>query len=213
MNRVNLAALTLVSLSCLAPQSARAANLLVNGSFEQPFSTVNQWPSIPGWTRTCGTSVEIQSTAGTSWGAYDGTQWWESDGLTNTCLIQTIPTSFNAVYQLTFAHSARPGVPNNDVQVWWNGTFVALASANGVGNNNTAWQVGIFNLIANGPTGTIEFIAAGPQDQLGGLIDGVSIEPLYCSLNAPCPGDANGDGFVNFQDITVVLANFNAICP
>lgn len=214
MNRVNLAALTLVSLSCLAPQTAKGVNLLNNGSFEQPPSTVNQYPSIPGWTRTCGTSVEIQNGAFIGpFNAYDGAQWWESDGVDNTCLTQTVATTFNSVYQLTFAHSARPGILNNNVQVYWNGTLIATAVANGVGNTNTAWQVGIFNVVATGPISTVEFRAGGPSDQLGGYIDGVSLEPLYCSLNAPCPGDANGDGFVNFQDITVVLANFNVICP
>lgn len=29
----------------------------------------------------------------------------------------------------------------------------------------------------------------------------------------PCPGDANGDGLINFADITNVLANFNMPCP
>ncbi|MBL8746412.1 MAG: hypothetical protein JNK58_08665 [Phycisphaerae bacterium] len=28
-----------------------------------------------------------------------------------------------------------------------------------------------------------------------------------------CPGDADGNGLVNFADITSVLANFNAVCP
>jgi hypothetical protein len=192
---------------------ASAVNLLVNGSFESPLSTVNQWPTIPGWTRICGSAVEIQSTAGTGWSAFDGGQWWESDGLDNTCLIQTVPTAFNGVYRLTFAHSARPGVADNAVQVWWNGTLVANVNANGVGNANTAWQVGIFNLIGNGPSGTVELIATGVQNQLGGLIDGVSLEPLYCYDRPFCFGDANGDGMVNFMDITAVLAAFNTACP
>ncbi len=30
---------------------------------------------------------------------------------------------------------------------------------------------------------------------------------------APCPGDANGDGMVNFDDVTEVIANWGAGCP
>ncbi|MBL8746084.1 MAG: DUF642 domain-containing protein [Phycisphaerae bacterium] len=213
MKNVNLAVLTLVSVSALAPQTARAVNLLNNGSFEQPPSTVNQYSSIPGWTRTCGTSVEIQSFAGTGLNAFDGNQWWESDGVNNTCLTQTVATQFNKVYQLTFAHSARPGIVNNAVEVYWNGTLLISINANGVGNTNTAWQVGIFNVVATGATSTLEFRAAGPSDALGGYIDGVSLEELYCDTRPRCFGDANGDGIVNFADISAVLAAFNTVCP
>ncbi len=213
MNRSNLAALTLVSLSALAPQTAKAVNLLNNGSFEQPPSTVNQWPSIPGWTKTCGTSVEIQSVAGIGLSAFHGTQWWEADGVNNTCLSQTVPTVFNGVYQLSFAHSARPGVAINTVEVYWNGSLLAVMNANGIGNTNTLWQLPIYTVVAYGPTSTLEFRAGGPSDALGGYIDGVALEPLFCDLRPRCFGDANGDGIVNFADITSVLAAFNTICP
>jgi hypothetical protein len=29
----------------------------------------------------------------------------------------------------------------------------------------------------------------------------------------PCPGDAKGDGVVNFADVNEVFSNFGAICP
>lgn len=212
MNRRVRTGLFVACVSLVGP-SALAANLLSNGSFEQPPSTVNQYPAIPGWTRTCGTSVEIQSFAGTGLSPYDGSQWWESDGVDNTCLTQTVATTFNQVYQLTFAHSARPGIVNNAVEVYWNGTLLININANGVGNTNTAWQVGIYNVVAYGPTGTVEFRAAGPSDALGGYIDGVSLEPLFCDLSPPCFGDANGDGIVNFADISAVLAAFGTLCP
>lgn len=34
-----------------------------------------------------------------------------------------------------------------------------------------------------------------------------------CLAPAPCPGDADGNGIVNFSDITSVLANFGFQCP
>ena len=212
MNRLVLPTFVLASTSMLAAD-ARAVNLLVNGSFEQPPSTVQQYPAIPGWTRTCGTSIEIQSFAGTGLSPYDGSQWWESDGVDNTCVSQTVATTFNQVYRLTFAHSPRPGVVDNTVEVYWNGNLLDTAAASGVGNSNTAWQVGIYNVVAYGPSTTLEFRAVGPSNSLGGYIDGVSLEPLFCDLVPPCPGDANGDGQVNFADITAVLANFGVMCP
>lgn len=213
MNRVNLASLTVASLSLFAAGHASAVNLLVNSSFEQPPSTVNQYSSIPGWTRTCGTSVEIQSTVGTGWSAYDGSQWWESDGVDNTCITQSVPTAVNQVYQLTFAHSARPGVADNAVAVYWNGQLLININASGIGNTNTAWQVGIYNVVAYGPTSTVEFRATGSSNALGGLIDGVLLEPLHCYTRPFCYGDANGDGVVTFADISAVLSAFNTMCP
>lgn len=41
-----------------------------------------------------------------------------------------------------------------------------------------------------------------------------SLLPSGVSYFAPaCPGDANGDGMVNFQDVTAVLSMFTASCP
>jgi hypothetical protein len=37
--------------------------------------------------------------------------------------------------------------------------------------------------------------------------------PILCLNRVACPGDANGDGVVNFTDITVVLANFGTTWP
>lgn len=210
MNRALIASTVVL----LAAGAANAVNLLANGSFEQPPSTVNQYSSIPGWTRTCGTSVEIQSFVGTGGlNAYDGSQWWESDGVNNTCLSQTVATVTNGVYQLSFAHSARPGVAINTVEVYWNGNLLATMNANGVGNTNTLWQLPIYTVVATGPTSTLEFRAGGPSDALGGYIDGVSLDQLYCDLRPRCFGDANGDGVVDFADITAVLSAFGTPCP
>lgn len=177
MRRIHLSAFALIALILLSAPLA-SANLLVNGSFEQPFSTVSQWTSIPGWTRTCGTTVEIQNAASMFLAPFDGNQWWESDGVDNTCLAQTIATQFNTVYRVTFAHSARPGVKSNAVAVYWNGSLLTTVDANGLLNTNTAWQVGSFYVVASGPSSTLEFRAAGRQDQLGGFIDGVSVEEV-----------------------------------
>lgn len=199
--------LTLLTLALA--QSAGAANLLTNASFESPPTTVSLYPSIPGWTRTCGSAVELQSTAGTGWTAAHGTQWWEADGSDNTCLTQTVPSAVNSVYQLTFFYSPRPGVFDNGVEILFNGQVIATLNVDGTNFANTAWQQGIYNVVSYANTATVELRAFGPSNALGGLIDGVTLEPLVCGF---CAGDTNGDGVVDFTDIGNLLAN-NGPCP
>ena len=184
---------------------ADALNLLTNASFENPPTTVSVYNSIPGWTRTCGTGVEIQSVGGTGWGAADGTQWWESDGNNNTCLTQSVPSAVNTVYQMSFWYSPRPGVLDNGVEVLFNGQVIATLNVSGIGLTNTAWQQGIYNVVSYSNTATVELRAFGPSNALGGLVDGVVLEARACGR---CPGDANDDGAVTFADIVFILANF-----
>jgi hypothetical protein len=66
-----------------------------------------------------------------------------------------------------------------------------------------------FNVVAYNVPSSFEFYAVGPSNGLGGLIDGVSLEPLFCNLVPPC----SGDGVVNFADISAVLTAFNSMCP
>jgi hypothetical protein len=48
---------------------------------------------------------------------------------------------------------------------------------------------------------------AGPARFAAFMISVTSTPPAFC------PGDSNGDGVVNFGDVTSVLANFGAFCP
>ena len=36
---------------------------------------------------------------------------------------------------------------------------------------------------------------------------------LFAWPTAPCTGDANQSGIVDFQDVVSVLTNFNLVCP
>lgn len=199
-----------LSAGLAASSTASAVNLLVNASFENPVVTVAQLPAIPGWTRTCGTSIELQNTGSTGLLADDGRQWWESDGVDNTCLAQSVPSALNRVYRLSLAHSPRPGVANNSVDVRFNGQTIATINANGVGNTGNVWTTYTYTVVSYGPVATVEIGASGPVDLLGGFVDDVQLEDLRCPS---CAGDANNDGVVNFSDISAVLANFGFICP
>lgn len=193
-----------------AAGTAHAVNMVVNGSFEQPtVGAVSQFTTIPGWTRTCGTTIEIQG-AGTGLLANDGVQWWEADGVNNTCINQSFTTLPNGQYQLLMAFSPRPGVADNRVGIYWDGNLVATLNASGVGNSTNQWTTVGYTLTATSGTATLELRGAGVNDALGGFIDNVRLEFVGCKPH--CPGDANDDGVVNFADITSVLANFGLPC-
>ena len=65
-------------------------------------------------------------------------------------------------------------------------------------------------------TGTTDFdlvsCAAPLSPQTNDYVATFDCEPL-CDGGSSCAGDANGDGVVNFGDITSVLANWNTTCP
>lgn len=190
--------------------SAHAVNLITNGSFESPtVSTTSLLLAIPGWTRVCGSFIEVQGQV-IGWTASDGTQWWEADGVDNTCINQTVTTLPNGQYQLSLAFSPRPGVVDNRVTLFWNGTPLTTFNASGAGLTNTQWTLFSFTVTAPSSTGTIELRGTGTSDALGGLIDNVKLEFIGCKPF--CPGDADGDGDRDFADITAVLASFGQPC-
>lgn len=95
------------------------------------------------------------------------------------------------------------GGPGNHVAAWDGDSWSTL----GTGFNIGAWAVAVFDDDADGPD--------PPALYVGGeftVVDSVPIQHLArwgCPRITPPPcADANGDGDVNFADITAVLANF-----
>lgn len=73
---------------------------------------------------------------------------------------------------------------------------------------------------ANGPTlllesvfGSLENIRVMVKDPCGFEVESGSASLTVIPAPMSCPGDANGNGAVNFADITEVLTNFNLTCP
>jgi len=160
------------------------ANLIVNGSFENPARTGNSWAvytSIEGWATTSGPGIEIQkNVAGAS---YDGVQHVELDSHGNSAMRQYIDTVIGQSYNLTFAYSPRPGVSSgsNLIDVLWN--TVSLTSGLGItgtGAANTVWRIMNFTVIGTGSNlgDSLVFMATGNNDSLGGYIDAVSLTPV-----------------------------------
>jgi hypothetical protein len=155
---------------------AAQANLLVNGSFEDPLiadGTYALFTSIPGWTLASGPSIELQRNIAGS--PYDGLQFLELDSDANSSVYQDVSTVVGAPYSLRFAYTPRPGVgaASNGVDVFVNGSSVA--SLTGIGGAGTAWQVYEFLFTGNGSS-RIQFTGVGISDSLGGYIDAVSVD-------------------------------------
>lgn len=105
--------------------------------------------------------------------------------------------------------------------------------APGISSTSEGATSGVFTFTTTAPTTAGEYyISVGEGLDFGfnpavtgqpgfDLSLGVVGSPVYNSFlisvvnapPAPCAGDANGDGTVNFADISTVLANFGSACP
>jgi hypothetical protein len=176
-----------------AASPARASDLVVNGSFEQPVVATGSFlvtTALPGWT-VSGVGVEIQNNIAFLGGtAYDGAQYVELDSTANSCMQQVVPTIAGQKYTLIFAYSPRPHqlASTNEVDVKLNGTLIAALAQDGTANSHSAWSVQDYAFTAAGPT-TLQFCAAGTSDGVGGWIDDVLILPAQ-SGGVPAAGGA-----------------------
>jgi hypothetical protein len=78
----------------------------------------------------------------------------------------------------------------------------------GIPSNNVSYQSST-QIICTLPPG------AG-RNQAVTVVDGAAVGLLTNAVSyfsPSCPGDANGDGMVNFADVAAVLASFTAACP
>ncbi len=165
----------------LAQSGQSWANLIVNGSFEEPNIATNSFSiltNISGWATTFGPGIEIQDNVAGA--PFLGAQHVELDSTGNRGMAQSVATSLGTTYHLSFAYSARPGISaaDNGIQVFFNGGLLANLAANGVGLQNTDWQV--FNFDVSGAAGTsvLEFRATGASNSLGGYLDDVRLEKV-----------------------------------
>ncbi len=153
-----------------------SANLILNGSFEAPAIANGSWQigGIANWYSTQGDGGEIQrNAAGT---AYDGQQLLELDGNQNSNLLQNVPTTPGASYNLSFQYSPRPGIgaASNPVEVYFGGALLDTLTGDGAGD--TVWSLHDFSVFGgSGVSTTLEFRGVGTSDSLGGYIDDVRL--------------------------------------
>ena len=160
---------------------ASAANIVINGSFEDPdipFGSFNIFDAIPGWALAFGCGIEIQDHSAGS--PHTGGQLVELDSSCSSGIYQDLTTTPGQLYDLGFAYSPRPGVFDNRIRVMWDDGVIQDLQGNGVGLGDTAWEVhDITCLSADSADATrrLEFDdTSGFPFSFGGYIDSVSVE-------------------------------------
>lgn len=160
------------------------ANLLVNGSFENNgsnlYANYGSWQtytSISGWSNTGYVEIQNNGLYGASSVAADGTNWLELDSYASYSISQGFGAVAGQTYTLSFAYAGRPDAPiyDDSVLVKVNGvatTFNTTASTWGQPLN---WLTGSLTFTSNG-SDVISFIAEGPSDGLGILLDNVNVD-------------------------------------
>jgi hypothetical protein len=179
MKKVSLLVLTVALLVSLAAVSARADELITNGSFEDPAITAGNWyiyNSIDGWQGL--DQIEVRNNvAGT---AFDGVNFVELDADYNSSMFQVVSTTADQDYKLSFYYAPRIDVAeeSNGIALFFND--LSLGTVKGY-SHTPSWVN--FSFIVKG-TGSdkITFSAVGDSDSYGGSIDKVSMSSV------PLPG-------------------------
>ena len=186
---------------------AASANLITNGSFEEPDITGDSlngedWslldPStVPGWdfpTLIPGTTIEIQSQPLNGWTAADGDQWVELDSDNPYFITQWVALQANTTYELSFAFSSRPDTDGADNTMFW-GVGQGSVGQNLVGgliygdpiSDNTDWtyytaQFTTFENITPANVaitfGDWDYFVGAGTGGLGPLVDDVSLNSV-----------------------------------
>ncbi len=202
-----LLALACINISQPSAQAA-GANLVVNGSFEEPEVTKD-------WKLSQGPNIEVQQ--GNAGKPYDGKKLVELDSTAVSKIYQDIPTEVGKAYKLTFAFSPRPGVADNKLNVYWGDTLVAKLKESGQGLSNTKWQVYTYdNLKATETTTRLSFDDLNEKsDTLGSYIDAISLV-AQAADSSGCPDPTQGKNLVvngSFEEPTVELLGYPESVP
>ena len=194
-----------IALAVFAPLAAQAlpmTNLITNGSFETVTGTTinsGQWTVVEGenashgakylngWQADATHGVELRNNkVGT---AQEGHNFVELDShfgyftgntQTNPCcnswISQTVSTSADQVYHLSYYYSPRLGVADtsNGIDVFWNDFKLKSNTGSGTGQSDNVWQHWEFDVKGTG-TDSLKFAAVGTADTYGGSLDNVSL--------------------------------------
>lgn len=182
--------------------NASAANLVVNGSFENPDVPENDWryfggqqnigssdqryggPTVAGWTNINDTStIEIRDNRVGK--AQDGDQFAEIDSHAydrneDVGFFQDIMTDIGKKYKLSFYYGPRQGYNNNGDNLLNVSFGDGLDSIDqlldaGVSGVNPAWQLFEGYITASDTTTKLQFDLAGIPNTLGANIDNVKV--------------------------------------
>jgi hypothetical protein len=176
--------------------SATDEDLILNGDFEAnddpffPDVPPNGWFVFPthalgGWTvantfpfsADFPPGLEIWDTL-FEYPAANGDQHIELDGNDPTTILQRPATTEGNCYELSYAWSPRPGWEDNQIKIYIDGVEVAYHIASGLGNLTTQWIWETIYFQATNSSTLIAFTEVGLDDQLGMLLDAISLKEL-----------------------------------
>lgn len=182
--------LLFAAFACAAiPTAASAAELIVNGGFEDPTIVnpcCNTVPpdSLPGWTVNFGNVNVVNGTfasspSGTNL-AFEGNQYLDLVGQGGIGSIsQTFSTVAGQGYTLTFAysHNLFSGLPLASALFSVDGLTGPLVHTGG-SNADLNWQIFSGSFVADDATATLSFtnLVGGPNE--GIFLDAVSVTPV-----------------------------------
>lgn len=191
---------SVLSVSQVKP--AAAANLVVNGSFEDTIVTnKDRWDTydkIIGWKATSGGKIELQR-GGVAGKAQDGQQLTELDSHHYTSenkigIFQDIATEIGSKYRLSFFYSPRPKTEatENNFSVLF-GNVLNQTISGGKGGDITNWSKYTVDIVANTNLSRLQFdydVSNDKQNTYGSYIDNVRLEKV------PEPGTLLGIALV-----------------
>lgn len=181
-----------------AGPAAADANLIINGSFENPTLNVNQWvlytpgtiPAGFGWKLLSGQSIELQHVNAAGQPAADGNQFVELDSNGSSAIYQDVATVAGQQYELSWYFSGRQGTAatENKLGVYVNTPLVATCTKAGE-KSGTNFSRYSYVFSATDDTTRIAFADLGtPSDSLGTYLDNVRLvaipEPAFLQFGA-----------------------------
>src|SRR5882724_10956401 len=192
-----LTAIAVLFAAAIGLPTAKAVNIVANGSFETPTVPVGGFTTfasgsnaISDWTVVgpSGTSIAIINETFTQFGftfpAQDGVQWLDLTGLnsnTTDGVQQTVATTPGALYDLSFfvGNISNPGGlfgTTSTVGVQINGgPVVSFPNCGGVGSTSLVWQQFTLPFTATAATTSITFINQDPSGDNNNGLDNVSL--------------------------------------
>lgn len=168
--------LSLLMVAFLFGSASRSdANLIVNGSFEDPAqASWSLYDDIAGWTSGGGDPIEIGLGGIYGVSGFDGANVLELDSTGNATVSQNVTIAQAGIYQLSFLAALRSGV--SAASQGFSVAFGNLLSFVAPPPGSTAMSPYLFSFNVAAPgTYALSFTGTGTSDTLGTLIDDVQL--------------------------------------
>ncbi len=180
MMKRNLRLLVLAGLAFFgAGIGAARADLIVNGSFENPFTSgfaIYTNGQVPGWTSN-NNEIEIDSSGTVGLAAYAGNQSVELNGSTYDTISQTVTgLVVGQKYLLNWAYAGRSGAGNQQMNVLFNNVLIATNTDNGSGAVGWTGKFAVVTATATSEVLSFAAINVGSTNpSAGNELDGVTL--------------------------------------